>query len=350
VEADWRSEVTDFVERVPDSVMEAMLARSLLGVKVSLDDVIEGVTMQRMVEDSVIVNGLNPKSPFVPQLSLLRLHQWCLDAKDSVDTEDSSVLLQVRLGTLLELGQNLQFRSFEEFHLIFEELRCWAWHRLNKSAHTTLKDWLPHAQLVRGEGLVHLTVPPAKLDTTEPSYGSLAEKDGGSVHALAPRNQPGFDIVRRMGPACLLEECRYSEPSGDQSEKGTQLAPAADVRRKAVLAAEEASKANISSPAFVLVAFRNASSDLRKFALSCKEQPAEQHAQAVEMWERYQKLAMPVLVFDRTALMKHYGPTFQRLGGFVLDYTQRNHGAVRSSKTDPTARSKRSPKKNKKIE
>jgi hypothetical protein len=320
-----------------------MLARSLLGVSVTVDDVVEGVTMQRMVYSSLIVNGLDPKSPFVPQLSLLRLHQWCLDAEDSVDTEDSSVWLQVRLRTLLELGQNLQYRSFEEFHLIFEELRCWAWHRLNKSADTTLEEWLPGAHLVHGDGLVKLTVPPAKVGVTEVLSGSLAEKGGGFAHALAQPNQRGFDIVRRMGPVCLLEECQVP---GDDNEKGAKLAPAADVRRKALLAAEEAAKANIASAAFVLVACRNASSDLETFALSCKERPAERHGrEAVEMWERFGKLSMPVLVFDRTAVMKHYGPTFQRLGGFVFDYAQRNHVSSVTTLSKPTARSKRLPKK-----
>jgi hypothetical protein len=98
--SDWRRQVQHFVKPAADELVEVLLAKTLLG-------------------------------------------------------EDN---LRVRLRTLLELGHNLQHRSFEEFHAIFEELRCWAWHKLNKAEDVTLRKWIPKGSFeVASKGLLFQT-------------------------------------------------------------------------------------------------------------------------------------------------------------------------------------------------
>jgi hypothetical protein len=319
----WLDSMRQFIEDVADPVMKVVLAQSLLGVTVGMKETIAGVSVQSLIQDSVILNSMHPQERFVPHLSLLRLQIWCKNQSIECKTRTRDHDLWIRLSTLLELGKNTQHRSFEEFHLIFEELRCWAWHYLDMGSACKLKEWLAGAQHLRGNGNVELAVPRAELLQTCELEVPLSDNKAQFVHTLAMRNQPGFDIVRRMGAVTLLEECRYSEPPSDEERTGTVLAPAEDVRRKAVLAAQEASGQPL--PVFVLVAFRDPSGDLVEFAKACEKKPHENHEKASGMWSRYDNLTMPVFVFDRAALLRRYGPTFKLLGGFVFDYSARNH-------------------------
>ena len=283
--------------------------------------------MTSLVQDTVILNALDPKRQptFVPQLSLLRLHQWC---------EQGNSNLRVRLRTLLELGQNLQHRSFEEFHAIFEELRSWAWHKLGRAENTTLLEWVPAGKLIRGSD-IKLAVPKPQLLKAETLSDSFSQYRGSLERCyLARDNQPGFDVLHPMGGGLLLYECRYSEPPMSEDKTGTKLTASEDVRRKSVLAQEEvqASVAIVggktvcaSRSAYVLVGHRDSAQKLEDFVKSCNEKPAESYKKAFTMWEQFSKLEMTVMVLDREALLQHYGPTFKLLGGFMLEYSARNH-------------------------
>jgi hypothetical protein len=330
LERDWRDRLQSFVGRVESGVIEEMLARTLLGVEVDIEETIAGATVRSMVQDTVILNALDPKHPtFVPQLSLLRLHFWSLEGHSH---------LQVRLRALMELGLDLQHRSFEEFHLIFEELRCWAWHCLGQDFNTTLEGWLPNARRVHGDN-VALTVPlPALLRTTVLPAPFHACTNEIARSCLAVENQPGFDIVHPMGCRLLLGECRYSEPPVSEDDTGTKLTPAEDVRRKVVLAAREVRSSTVRVgglpvgeflAAFVLIAHRDTSShDLDAFVAACLSAPQQRFKKALAIWKQFNEVKMPVLLFDREALLQHYGPTFKLLGGFMMSYGLRHHGQV----------------------
>lgn len=324
---DWQDQVALYVNDVDDDVVQELLARTLLGETIHHEDIICGASVRSLVQDTVLLNALDPKRHprFVPQLSLLRLHQWCVQNQGN---------LQVRLRTLLELGHDLQHRSFEEFHGIFEELRCWAWHKLGHARDANLLEWIPCGRLVRGDAF-DVSVPRVELLRTETLPQSLSAH-GGSLErcCLAHDNQPGFDVVQPMGQTLLLYECRYSEPPMSEDDTSTRLSPAADVRRKAVIAQEQVrgSQATVDghniSPrrsAYVLIAHRDSADDLEAFAASCNEQPAARYKKARATWKQFSELEVPVVVLNREALMQRYGPTFKLLGGFMMDYAGRHH-------------------------
>ena len=140
-----------------------------------------------------------------------------------------------------------------------------------------------------------------------------------------------------MGQALLVYECRYSEPPMSEDDTSTKLSPAADVRRKAVIARDQvlASQATVggtdgtdvspASTAYVLIAHRDSAGDLESFATSCNTQPAARCKKATTIWNNFSTLNLPVVVLNREALMKHYGPTFKLLCGFMMDYAGRHH-------------------------
>ncbi len=324
---DWQNQVALFVNAAADEVIEMLLAKTLLGETIGIEEEVAGASVRSLVQDTVILNALDPKRhpTFVPQLSLLRLHLWCEQGKGD---------LRVRLRTLLELGHNLQHRSFEEFHAIFEELRCWAWHKLNKPEDVALREWIPDAKFIRGGGS-RLVVPKPQLLKTETLPNQLSQYRGPLQRCyVAHDNQPGFDVVQPMGRNLLLYECRYSEPPMSEDKTNTKLTPSEDVRRKSVLAQQEleASSATVggqtigpSQSAYVLIGHRDSVKDLELFAKACDEKPDDGHKKAVAIWEKFSKLEMSVAVLNRQALLLHYGPTFKLLGGFMLDYSARNH-------------------------
>ena len=327
VASDWQDQVALFVNAAADEVIEELLAKTLLGETIGIEDDVAGASVRSLVQDTVILNALDPKRHprFVPQLSLLRLRHWCEQGEDN---------LRVRLRTLLELGHNLQHRSFEEFHAIFEEMRCWAWHKLKKGEDVTLRKWIPKGKFIRG-GELRLVVPDPQLQKTETLPNQLSQYRGSLQRCyVAHDNQPGFDVVQPMGGSLLLYECRYSEPPMSEDKTGTKLTPSEDVRRKSVLAQQEveASKTaaggqtiDPSQSAYILIGHRDSVQDLELFAKTCNEKPADSYMRAVAMWEKFSKLEMSVAVLNRQALLLHYGPTFKLLGGFMLDYSARNH-------------------------
>jgi len=327
VASDWRRQVALFVNAAADEVIEELLAKTLLGETIGIEDDVAGASVRSLVQDTVILNALDPKRhpTFVPQLSLLRLHHWCEQGKGN---------LRVRMRTLLELGHNLQHRSFEEFHAIFEELRCWAWHKLKKAEDVTLREWIPDGKFIQ-DGELRLVVPKSQLLGTETLSHQLSQYRGSLERCyLAHDSQPGFDVVQPMRGSLLLYECRYSEPPMSDDKTGTKLTPSEDVRRKSVLAQQEmeASDATVggqlinpSRSAYVLIAHRDSTQDLELFAKACNEKPAESYSRAWATWEKFSELEMSVAVLNRQALLQHYGPTFKLLGGFMLDYSARNH-------------------------
>ena len=119
-----------------------------------------------------------------------------------------------------------------------------------------------------------------------------------------------------------------------EDKTGTKLTPSEDVRRKSVLAQQEVEASNAtvggqtidpSRSSYVLIGHRDSTQDLEAFVKACNEKPAEGHKRAFAMWEKFAKLEISVAVLNRQALLQHYGPTFKLLGGFMLDYSARNH-------------------------
>jgi hypothetical protein len=150
----WANVLATFVAHVPDTVIEECLACSVLGEEVQLTDTLAAWSVQDLVQSTVLINAMDPHLAFVPQLSLLRLGLWA-------KTHTSATPLKALVRRLVTLGSDLQHRSFEQFHALFEQLRCWAWHRRGRQASTTFKEWFPHAVLVQGPNL-SITVPPAQ--------------------------------------------------------------------------------------------------------------------------------------------------------------------------------------------
>ena len=183
---------------------------------------------------------------------------------------------------------------------------------------------------------IKLAVPKPQLLKTETLSDPLSRHRGSLERCyLAHDNQPGFDVLQPMGGALLLYECRYSEPPMSEDKTGTKLTPSEDVRRKSVLAQEEvqASDAIVggqtidaSRSAYVLVGHRDSAQNLEGFVKSCNEKPAKSYKKALARWKQFSELKMTVIVLNRQALLQHYGPTFKLLGGFMLDYSARNHG------------------------
>ena len=77
--------------------------------------------------------------------------------------------MKIRLGRLFELGHDLDWVAFEEFHMIFEELRCWAWHRLENSPAPTLGSWFRDGVFLNeGWGKTReVTIPTPRLVATK---------------------------------------------------------------------------------------------------------------------------------------------------------------------------------------
>ena len=311
----WVSSMATFRERVEDEVMDECLARTILGEKLNFTDIVAGSTVQRLVENSVLINALAPEmDSFVPQLSLLRLYHW---------TETSSSEVSYVVSKLLACGADLHHTSFERFLAVFEELCCWAWHRRGRNPTPTLTQWLPNARLVCGRDL-ELSVPKV-FTLREPLPYQLQNSIENLLSCrLAATNQPGFDVLQPMGKTLLLHECRYSEPP-ELKQRSSSLLQFRDVWNKAELTAEQVrtSKALVNgkpvseaSCALVLSAFRDTcSKDLETFAQGC----------VASRPTGFSDVKMPVLVMDRSALLKHFGQTFQALAGFQLSYKHRHH-------------------------
>ena len=325
---DWARELLGYLGRVDNTLVEEMLARSLLGVPVDIEEQIAGMSVRQMVQETVMVNALDPvQSPcFVPQLSLLRLYVW--------SQVQSPSNVQARVADLLELGSRLEHRSFEEFTAIFEDLRCWAWHRLGRGLEATFSKWFPHAAVIHGSEDLVVDIPKPTLKRIPTLERQLSDMQGLIEHySLATQGQAGFDVVCPMGKSLICLEIRYSEPPHSEHEPHQKLSPAEDVRRKAVLAAQQIARSraqisggavSVASTAFVLAGLREARPDLAAFAASCRREPDERRVQkAHETWNEFKKLEMMVAVMDRNALLAHYGPTFGSLGGFMLDYASR---------------------------
>ena len=187
---------------------------------------------------------------------------------------------------------------------------------------------------MRGDS-IGLSVPKVELLKTKELPKNLGDFSRSlEGYSLAHANQPGFDVVQPMGQAMLMYECRYSEPPITQGQTSTQLTPSADVRRKAVIARTQVVKSQAtvagqtidpSRSVYILVAHRDSSGDLDTFLDACNSAPAARHQKAMEIWDQFSNLEMPVMVLNRQALMQRYGPTFRLLGGFMMDYASRHH-------------------------
>uniref|UniRef100_A0A0G4HIT0 Uncharacterized protein n=1 Tax=Chromera velia CCMP2878 TaxID=1169474 RepID=A0A0G4HIT0_9ALVE len=349
LEEEWRRSVHKFVEKVSDEVVEELLARTLLGERIEIDGSVEGVSVSSLVSSTVILNALDPQlgQPFVPQLSLLRLHIWSLG--------DSRSAVKVRVRTLLEMGSDMQHQSFEEFHAIFEELRCWAWHKLGGRPDTTsIQAWLPESRAVPGKDSsgIQLTIPNPCLQMTSRLPKRLSDHQGPLDRCcLADTNQPGFDVLQPMGESLLLHECRYSEPPNPGDATSTRLTPAEDVRRKAVLAASEvdATKATITGrkevaqdrSVLVVAAHRDGATDLAGLTQSCSEEPdRSRFPRAHADWETFTRVQMPVVILNHWALSSktithvYNGNSAGQGGELELEKVKREIEQVKAAKTD----------------
>lgn len=230
----WHKKFSSFIVTMPeDNVIEHLLARTILNHKIVSGDTIHETSVQEMIRQTIIINSVDPQKPFVPQLSTLMLRLWSDPEKDEDRTP-----LKMRVKRLLELGEDLDWKKFEEFHLIFEDLRCWACHELNKSSKTscttqTLGDWFAGGEFLCGDKTTSLSIPDPTLDITR----TLASHIDGSSELvdsirLAHTNQPGMDILQPMGTTSVFFEVKHSEPQPVGRKTSTKLS-VTDVHDKA---------------------------------------------------------------------------------------------------------------------
>ena len=141
---------------------------TLLGETITWQACIHGVLIRELSIRTVIVNSYKSdnESAFIPCISLLTLRTWTKKHNPkpnhaSLTREDIDALtnLKLRLDLLIQLGNDLNPIKFEEFHLVFEQLRCWAWGELNKEKERTLRSWFTEGEFVRGDSSARITIP-----------------------------------------------------------------------------------------------------------------------------------------------------------------------------------------------
>ena len=137
----------------------------------------------------------------------------------------SSPDLKMQVKRLLELGEDLDWKKFEEFTLIFEDLRCWAWHEVNKCSKTpctkqTLGSWFAGGEFLCGGKTTDLSIPYPTLKSTQ-TLKSYIGKSSDSVDSicLAHTDQTGMDILLPMDNISVFFEVRHSEPQASTKLK-----------------------------------------------------------------------------------------------------------------------------------
>lgn len=279
---DWEEACSQFAPRVSDDIMKDMLARAILRKVMGMYEVVCGTTVQSMVQDSVLVNALDPCRGFVPQLSLLRLHQWCQTGTEPV---------HVRLRRLLELRQD------REFYLAFEELRLWAHHHLGLEAETTLWPWFSEAVFTNTADM-HVKFP-VESAVRFLQLGKLTVREVWSkvVQEAESEHIPIVLVSHREAPGPLdyfVQKCR-KEP------------------KKPSLAVYEVQAHGEPSTVDAKAVRRYKAAQTR----------LANYKSDVELWTKFRENRAPVILFDQAALLKHYGPTFEALGRFFMSCKQR---------------------------
>ena len=327
----WQSSLEGFItDGVPDKVVMLLIAKAIFKQKVSLHSTIENFPVEQLAKRAVIINPVRPTNgaEFVPVISPLFLRLWSTHR----DLENAnSIVDQVkwRVFRLVQLGEDLNHISFEEFNAVFEELRCWAWGKLFPAkSHVRLRDWFNDGDYVRGENEIFVSpprLPPNKQMQVKKSY--LRELTGDIQHTiLARKNQPGVDVLQPLGSLLACFEVKWSEPA---EKTATSVSVNTDVKKKSVLFAREVeqSKAKLDGKeintkfcVFVLFAHRDKLSETKSYSDSLKQTHED-----LDVQRSYASQSFPIIVFDRERLKKRYGPTFSRLCGFVLNHCQRHH-------------------------
>jgi len=291
-----------------------LLARTLLNEQIKLADKIHGTPVKQLIMETVILGGMHPKDDFVPQLSPMVLQHWSWPGSQTEQTA-----LQTRLHRLFDLGHDLNWVAFEEFHMIFEELRCWAWHRLKNSPapKTSLESWFRDG-LFLNEGWAkkkrEVTIPIPDLKTTN----RLTEKVAGFEETvdsicLAAEGQSGMDIIQPMTDLTFLYEAKFSEHGATTNRLSFHT-----IKNKADAVQEQIQKSkmeggggqNLSVDNIVLIVVAH----------------QEECGNIIERWDEDKtEYAFPIIIYDRKRLIQRYGPTFKLLGSFVADYSHRHH-------------------------
>ena len=329
-------------EAVHDKVIEHILAKTVYKQEVSLDEwiILEGVNpirVKELIRRAVIINPIDPSRAitFVPQLSLLFLRHWSSKIVGSAKTIGNR--LKSLVFRLLQLGENLNPTAFEEFHLLFEQLRCWTWHKLfPQRKYETLATWFRGGVFVRSlEKTKQSTcqvIPQDPFSADEHAASqveikNLREATGPIKRSfLARAGQPGLDILTPMGNKLVCFEARYSEPAESTASK---LSASKDVKKKSVLFSKEVNaskmtlsgeKINVAKCVFVLVAHRDKLSPHIDFSDTCNKSTGDKDIQ-----QQYDAQSFPIIVFDRETLLDRYGPTFRKLCGFMLSYSHRHY-------------------------
>ena len=308
----WHKKFSSFIVTMPsDNVIEHLLARTILNHKIVSGDTIHETSVQEMIRQTIIINSVDPQKPFVPQLSTLMLRLWSDPEKDEDRTP-----LKMRVKRLLELGEDLDWKKFEEFNLIFEDLRCWAWHLLNKSSTApcttqTLSSWFAGGEFLCG-GETALSIPNPALNSTR-TLKSWIHKSSDSVDGicLGHTNQPGMDIMQPMGNISVFFDVKHSE-----LEARTKLS-VTDVKNKVNSLTKQIEQSNVkvggqkisvANSVFVLVAHREKEED---FTIEKETSPE-----------------FPIIVFDREQLIQRYGETFGAMCSFMMTYSDRNYSRI----------------------
>ena len=343
---DWARAMQGYMVAVHEELLLDLLAMSVCGHEVTLTTKFRGYSLVDLVQKTVIINGIVPDEKFniIPQLSLLRLQVW--GSKPSEQHES----LRRCVKSLLDSGFNMGAENFERFQALFEELHKWAFHRLEtKTTSTNLKEWFrsPYG-LLRGPNS-RFTVPTPELQT---HVGQLPGRVGTLTGTLRPgsyvggKNQPGFDVVTVMHRRALVLENKWSRVNEGRTATRLDRLTVWDKVSKATTELQ-GSLLNVGNKpiekacaGFVLLAHRDpalgtgieqstVSSPLQQFVQVCSTAPERGHTH-FEAWKAYKKTTAAVLILDRAAIIKYFGPTFSRLGGFLFSFADHHYRQVAS--------------------
>ena len=348
--SEWQAACFKFqADLPPDDVVKYLLAKTILGDEVSwqtkvsyhIPGVVEGkwISIKELARQTFIVDSYDADNPeFVPCISLFALRRWTQCIKKS-GTATPLNRLKRRVGMLICLGEDLSARKFEEFHLIFEQVRCWAWRHLKKNEQQTLGSWFKDGEFVRGGERTAVTIPQPTLAPTKQMPHHLRIYHGPKVEsAIALDGQSGMDAFLLLGQMTVYFEMRYSE--ANKKKSSTVIRVDKDVERKSILLTQQVtqhrklkhaersekskySKTTQTEPApyaYVLIAHRDKKSSFDEDLLSAyKKQPD------TTLEKSKGQPSFPIIVFDKYHLKDRYGPTFKNLCSFVLTYSERKY-------------------------
>ena len=329
----WFNQLRAFaIPQVTNALMQTLIAKAVLGRTLQVSDAVANVSVQRLLEWGILLNTVDPSSGlgFVPQLCIARLHSWA---------DHSQIRIAVCMRTLLQLGSKVSHTAYEQFTLLFEEIRCWAWHHLGLDRDCSVGDWFGEAAILPATASTRmLFIPNPELSSpTAVLSNHLAKCSSTTVVKchMACEGQPGFDSLLSMGDLVAFES-RFSQPLASTKVMRREI------WKKAVLAQEQIDLTSakmpsgriarrvatgpISSPHSLLVMsmLRETGTTLHKFAQFCMEQPGATTPRMLPDYQAFQDVLqqMPVVLFDRAALLNRYGTTFAGLAGFIFQYSE----------------------------